>query len=500
MLTVDKTNDQNCFAVIDLGSNSFHMLIAKAVAGDLQTIGRVKRKVRLAAGLDENNQLSIEAMQRGWECLSLFAERLQDIPKDNITIVATATLRLAANAQQFVEKAELILGHPIRVISGEEEAQTIYKGVAHTSSTLGKQLVIDIGGASTEVVIGDGFDPLLYKSLNMGCVTYLEKYFEDGLLTHDNFEAATNAAKEIIAPIIAEYKELGWLSVSGASGTVQAIQEIMIAQRQDDLLTLDKLNAIKHQAVLYKSIDKLDLPGLMQERKLVFASGLSILIALFESLSIEVMGLAGGALREGVLYSMIPELHNSDIRARTVNSFLTRYHIDATQSQRVADIALLLANQVKHEWQLSDEDLSILEAAAKLHETGLLIGYKKYGQHGAYVMTNTDMPGFTKAQKNRLVFLVKYHKEDIDKVNLESLGCFSDVTNKLLHILRLSVILSMRRQDDVLPELKLITSDNDLSIVIPHIWFSQHPLMQAELEAECEYLRKAGQVLHIAVN
>ena len=252
--------DNKVFAVIDLGSNSFHMLIAKNVAGDLQTIGRVKRKVRLAAGLDENNMLSLEAMQRGWECLSLFAERLQDIPAANKTIVATATLRLASNAKQFIEKAELILNHKVNVISGEEEAKTIYKGVAHTSSTTGKQLVIDIGGASTEVVIGDRFTPLLYKSLNMGCVTFLEKYFQGGLLTHDNFSAATAAAHKIVAPIVEEYKKVGWLSVSGASGTVQAIQEIMIAQRQDDALTLDKLNAIKHQAVLYKTIDNLELP------------------------------------------------------------------------------------------------------------------------------------------------------------------------------------------------------------------------------------------------
>ena len=500
MLTVAKKQDKSCYAVIDLGSNSFHMLIAKSVAGDLQTIGRVKRKVRLAAGLDNNNQLSVEAMQRGWECLALFAERLQDIPATNITIVATATLRLAVNAKQFVEKAELILGHPIRVISGEVEAKTIYKGVAHTSSTIGKQLVIDIGGASTEVVIGDGFTPLLYKSLHMGCVTFLEKYFSDGKLTHENFDAATDAAKKVIKPVVEQYKQLGWCNVSGASGTVQAIQEIMIAQRQDDLLTLDKLNAIKHQAVLYKSIDKLDLPGLAQERKLVFASGLSILIALFESLEIDVMGLAGGALREGVLYSMIPELHNKDIRERTIGSFVTRYYIDETQSKRVADIAINLAKQVFDKWQLNAEDLGILNAAARLHETGLLIGYKKYGQHGAYIMANTDMPGFTKAQKSRLIFLIKYHKEDLLKLSAVDLGCFSEVTYKLLRILRLSVLFSMRRQDDVLPELKLIANDDELSIVIPHIWLSQHPLMQSELESEAYYIVKAGMKMHIAVN
>ena len=207
------------YAVIDLGSNSFHMLIAKSIAGGLQTIGRVKRKVRLAAGLDKGNVLSTEAMQRGWECLALFAERLQDIPDKNITIVATATLRLATNADVFKNHAEKILGHNINVISGELEARTIYKGVAHTSSCTGKQLVIDIGGASTEVVIGKAFDALHYKSLNMGCVTYLERYFKDCQLSKSNFNAAIKAARTVIDEISPEYKAAGWQIASGASGT-----------------------------------------------------------------------------------------------------------------------------------------------------------------------------------------------------------------------------------------------------------------------------------------
>lgn len=498
VMTTAALND--VYAVIDLGSNSFHMLIAKAVAGDIQTIGRVKRKVRLAAGLDENNQLSIEAMQRGWECLALFAERLQDIAPDNITIVATATLRLANNANQFIEKAEVILNHKVNVISGEEEAKTIYKGVAHTSSTIGKQLVIDIGGASTEVVIGNGFEPLLYKSLNMGCVTFLERYFDQGVLNHKNFDNAIAAAKQVVAPIVSEYKELGWLSVSGASGTVQAIQEIMIAQRQDDSLTLDKLNAIKHQAVLYKNIDTLELPGLAQERRLVFASGLAILIALFESLDIDAMGIAGGALREGVLYHMIPELHFGDIRKRTLNSMLQRYHIDETQANRVAELAMKLAQDVATDWQLTSSHIQILSAAAKLHETGLLVEYKQYQKHGAYIVKHADMPGFAPSEKKLLEFLVGQHKEDISLHLSKKLGACSDLALKLLRILRIAVILTMRRKDDVLPHIKLITNNNDLSLVVPHIWWSQHPLMQSELEQEARYQRVLDTELHIAVN
>ncbi|MGB0924034.1 MAG: guanosine-5'-triphosphate,3'-diphosphate pyrophosphatase, partial [Pseudoalteromonas shioyasakiensis] len=242
-------DNNNVFAVIDLGSNSFHMLIAKHIAGGVHTIGRVKRKVRLAAGLDENNTLSSDAMQRGWECLALFAERLQDIPKQNISIVATATLRLATNAQEFKTQAEKILNHKINIISGELEARTIYKGVAHTSACQGKQLVIDIGGASTEVVIGKGFEALLYKSLDMGCVTYLERYFQNGLLSESNFDNAISAAHKVIAPIKSQYIETGWELAIGASGTVQAIQEILAATGQTDLLSLEKLQHIKAEAI-----------------------------------------------------------------------------------------------------------------------------------------------------------------------------------------------------------------------------------------------------------
>ncbi|OUL55868.1 guanosine-5'-triphosphate,3'-diphosphate diphosphatase [Pseudoalteromonas ulvae] len=484
---------QNVYAVIDLGSNSFHMLIAKSVAGSLQTIGRLKRKVRLAAGLDSDNVLSIAAMQRGWECLSLFAERLQDIPATNITIVATATLRLATNADQFIEQAEKILNHKINIISGETEAKTIYKGVAYTSAAIGKQLVIDIGGASTEVVIGDGFTPLHYKSLNMGCVTYLERYFKDGELTHQNFNDAIKAAHLVIAKISQQYKETGWLSVSGASGTVQAIQEIMIAQRQDDLLTLDKLNAIKHQAVLYKNIHKLELPGLLEERRLVFASGLAILIALFEALEIETMGLAGGALREGVLYSMIPELQNHDIRQRTIDSFIERYHVDQVQGHRVAELTRTLALQVEKSWEIEEhEGVSLLYAAAQLHEVGLLIEYKQYQKHTSYIIRNTDMPGYSQTQHKIIGQLVKQHRADIERKSLQTFGNQDEFVMRILRILRLAVILTMRRKNDVLPDITLHAEQDKLVLSLPSHWLSQHPLMQTELEQEVQYQKKAG--------
>lgn len=333
------------YAAIDLGSNSFHMLVVRHIDGSVQTMAKIKRKVRLAAGLDENNALSLEAMQRGWDCLSLFAERLQDIPKENIRIVGTATLRTATNVNEFLVKANQILGHPIEVIPGEEEAATIYKGVAHTSGGMGRRLVVDIGGASTEFIIGEGFEAKALTSLKMGCVTWLERHFRDRQLNTTNFNNAIAAAKQTLEPILKQYCELGWNVCVGASGTVQALQEIMLAQGMDEIITLPKLKRLQKQAMMSDHLEELEIEGLTLERALVFPSGLSILIAIFESFQIEEMTLAGGALREGLVYEMVEGLRQDDIRARTLCSIQRRYQIDQHYALQVANLASKLLQQ-----------------------------------------------------------------------------------------------------------------------------------------------------------
>ena len=210
------------YAAIDLGSNSFHMLVVREVAGSIQTLSRIKRKVRLAAGLSQDNRLSQEAMERGWQCLRLFSERLQDIPQQQIRVVATATLRLAVNAHEFLDKAQEILGCPVQVISGEEEARLIYQGVAHTTGGADQRLVVDIGGASTELVTGTGAQTTSLFSLSMGCVTWLERYFTDRHLAQENFDTAEQAAREVLRPVADELRRHGWKVCVGASGTVQA--------------------------------------------------------------------------------------------------------------------------------------------------------------------------------------------------------------------------------------------------------------------------------------
>ncbi len=485
------------YAAIDLGSNSFHMLVVRHIDGSIQTMAKIKRKVRLAAGLDENNALSLEAMQRGWDCLSLFAERLQDIPPDNIRIVGTATLRTATNVEVFLTKAKQILGYPIDVISGEEEAATIYKGVAHTSGGLGRRLVVDIGGASTELIIGEGFDAKALTSLKMGCVTWLERHFKDRQLNAHNFNQAIQAAKDTLQPILEQYTQIGWDVCVGASGTVQALQEIMLAQGMDEVITHAKLKRLQKQAMLADHLEELEIEGLTLERALVFPSGLSILIAIFELLNIEAMTLAGGALREGLLYDMVAELRQDDIRARTIASVQTRYQLDNQYGQQVANLAQrLLESCGAAQWVEEPQAEMLLIAAAKLHEIGLTIDFKKGGEHSAYLLQNLDLPGFTRAQKHCLAELTRRYREQLTSLP-EQHAISASSAKRLLRLLRLAVLLTHRRSAELEPNIGLEAHGDKLKLSIDAAWLAANPLTAAELELEAHRQTDIGWPLMI---
>lgn len=485
------------YAAIDLGSNSFHMLVVRHIDGSVQTMAKIKRKVRLAAGLNENNALSTEAMQRGWDCLSLFAERLQDIPKENIRIVGTATLRTAINVDIFLEKANQILGYDINVISGEEEAATIYKGVAHTSGGSGRRLVVDIGGASTEMIIGEGFSAKALTSLKMGCVTWLERHFKDRQLTATNFNNAIEAAKSTLSPILDSYTDIGWDVCVGASGTVQALQEIMLAQGMDEVITHAKLKRLQKQAMITERLEELEIEGLTLERALVFPSGLSILIAIFELLEIDSMTLAGGALREGLAYEMVDELRQEDIRARTIKSVQSRYQMDVSYGEQVAVVAQTLLEQAgAEEWVSEPQAGVLLQTAAKLHEIGLTIDFKKGGEHSAYLLQNLDLPGFTRAQKHYLGELTRRYREQL--TSLPEQHAISGTSSKrILRILRLAILLTHRRNPALEPEFKLATDGNNLTLTLSKQWLADNPLTAAELEIESNRQTDIGWPLNI---
>ncbi|WP_260261390.1 guanosine-5'-triphosphate,3'-diphosphate diphosphatase [Vibrio intestinalis] len=487
------------YAAIDLGSNSFHMLVVRHIDGSVQTMAKIKRKVRLAAGLDENNALSQEAMQRGWDCLSLFAERLQDIPKENIRIVGTATLRTAINVDVFLNKANQILGHEIEVISGEEEAATIYKGVAHTSGGSGRRLVVDIGGASTELIIGEGFEPKALTSLKMGCVTWLERHFKDRQLTITNFNNAIEAAKQTLQPILKQYTDIGWDVCVGASGTVQALQEIMLAQGMDEVITHAKLKRLQKQAMLADHLEELEIEGLTLERALVFPSGLSILIAIFELLEIDSMTLAGGALREGLVYDMVDDLKQSDIRARTITSVQNRYQLDVAYANQVATLAQRLLSQCEQDWITEAQGAVMLDSAAKLHEIGLTIDFKKGGEHSAYLLQHLDLPGFTRAQKHFLGEIARRYREQLS--SLPEQHALSGTSGKrVLRLLRLAVLLTHRRNPELEPEISLSSNGDKLTLAISAKWLANNPLTAAELEIEANRQSDIGWPLTIEAN
>lgn len=476
------------YAAIDLGSNSFHMLIVREVAGSIQTLARIKRKVRLAAGLDQQNLLSHEAMLRGWQCLKLFSERLQDIPREQIRVVATATLRLASNADVFLNKAEDILGCPVQVIAGEEEARLIYHGVAHTTGGSEKRLVVDIGGGSTELVTGSGAQAITLLSLPMGCVTWLERYFADRHLTKKNFDLAEQAALDIISPVKAPLLENGWQICVGASGTVQALQEIMVAQGMDERITLVKLQQLKQRAILCDKLEHLEIEGLTIERALVFPSGLSILIAIFKALKIQTMTLAGGALREGLVYGMLHLPIEQDIRQRTLRSLQRRYLLDSEQANRVAELADNFLQQVASEWQLDNYAREMLNSTCLIHEIGLNIDFKQAPLHAAYLIRHLDLPGFTPAQKKLLATLLQNQSNILDLPLLNQQNAIpSRQAQHLCRIVRLAIIFASRRRDDTLPAVYLRANGDDLNVIVPLGWLEQHPLRSEELEQESRW-------------
>ncbi|CCW29738.1 Guanosine-5'-triphosphate,3'-diphosphate pyrophosphatase [Xenorhabdus nematophila F1] len=477
------------YAAIDLGSNSFHMLVVREVSGSIQVVTRIKRKVRLAAGLDKHNHLSQQAMERGWQCLQLFSEYLQDIPATHIRVVATATLRLAANSDEFVRKASEILGISVSIISGKEEAQLIYHGVAHTTGGPEKRLVVDIGGGSTELVTGTGAKANQLFSLEMGCVTWLERYFSDRNLTEDNFAKAESAAHDILSPVTAILLEQGWQICVGASGTVQALQEIMIAQGMDELITLPKLQQLKYQAIECGKLEELEIDGLTLERALVFPSGLAILIAIFQALNIESMTLAGGALREGLVYGMLNLSVEQDIRTRTLHNIQQRFQLDTEQAQRVKQLTEYFCQQIAKPWELDERCRELLSSACLLHEIGLCIDFRQGAEHSAYLISHLDLPGYTPAQKRLLAILLKNQSGSVDLASLSQQNSLPLLqVQRLCRLLRLAIIFtSRRRNDDTLSALRLQVENDTLIITLPQQWQIQHPLRAEALQQEIKW-------------
>jgi exopolyphosphatase/guanosine-5'-triphosphate,3'-diphosphate pyrophosphatase len=491
----------NHVAALDIGSNSFHLVVARILAGHVQIVHRVKQKVRLAEGLDDNNLLSQEAIERGMEALKLVAETLQGLHPESVRIVATYTLRRASNYQEFAEKARHILSYPIEVISGIEEARLIYSGVAHTQVDDGQRLVIDMGGGSTECIIGEGFKPLLMRSLQMGCVSFTQKFFVKKELKREYFEKAITAATQRIEMVDSRYQELGWQSCIGTSGTIRNILSLVeqinpTSVGSIHLTDLEQLITICCEA---GSVEQLPFSNIQAERLTVFAAGLAILTAIFKSFKIETMSYSPAALREGVLYELEDQLnHKEDIRERTIKSLTLRYDLDIHQAQRVLETASELYDACASKWQLDQGFYKdMLAWSAWLHEVGLQINSRGYQRHSAYVLQHVDMLGFNQEQQLLLSTLVRFQRK---RIRLEDMPVFTQFNQnrvyKLIALLRLSVLLNLQRQKDFIPLMQIKAKTEGLAILFPEKWLEERPTFLANLEKEIEQI----QVIDIELN
>lgn len=483
------SRNADLFAAIDLGSNSFHMLVVRRLSGSVQTIAKVKRKVRLAAGLDNQMALSNEAMERGWHCLELFAERLQSLPPSQVRVVATATLRLATNADVFLTRAEKILGDKVELITGEQEAELIYQGAAYTSAGSDQRLILDIGGASTELIIGQGFSIHRAISLDMGCVRFSEAYFSHGIYSQERFEQAIEAAQTLVAPLTSSYQEFGWQQCLGASGTFQAIQEIQLSQGQSEAITLARLEQLQEQVIACGSLEALSIKGLAYNRKPVFAGGLAILIGLFKQLEIKQLKLSGGALREGLIYGMIqtPETQQTtSVRQQTLTALADKYHLDKVHAEQCRAAALALFEHYKEHWPIEQrEGEELLGCAALLHEIGLNIGFVDSHKHGAYILSHTPQPGFSKTQQALLATLVGNSCGPIEPSELEAIRGYSQAqVQGLVRILRWAIILTAHRTPSLVLPSNFITDQTSTTWEMPANWCSLHPLTASELREE----------------
>ncbi|MEJ5177933.1 exopolyphosphatase [Erwinia sp. MYb416] len=480
------------FAAIDLGSNSFHMVIARVVDGAMQVLGRLKQRVHLADGLDSNNVLSEEAIQRGLGCLALFAERLQGFSPANVTIVGTHTLRQAINAEDFLQRAADVIPYPIEVISGHEEARLIFMGVEHTQPEKGRKLVIDIGGGSTELVIGEDFEPKLVESRRMGCVSFANMYFPGGAISKENFNRARLAAVQKLETLAWQYRLMGWQFALGASGTIKAACEVLLAMgEKEKLITPERLELLYNEVIKHKSFDALSLPGLSDERKGVFVPGLAILCGVFDALAIREQRLSDGALREGVLYEMEGRFRHQDIRSRTAQSLANHYAIDSDQARRVLETTELLYEQwrAQNTRQANPQLAALLKWAAMLHEVGLTINHSGMQRHSAYILQNTNLPGFNQDQQTLLATLVRYHRKGVKVEDMPRLTLFKRKQFlPLVFLLRLGTLLNNQRQATTKPsDLQLQTDDGNWTLTFPTGYFSQNNLVQLDLEREQTY-------------
>ncbi|WP_019520025.1 exopolyphosphatase [Faucicola boevrei] len=505
---VNNLSHSELMAAIDLGSNSFHLAIARLDHHEVRKLASMSEKVQLANGLDENNVLSEEAIERGVACLSRFVGRLDAVSPERLRVVATNTLRQAKNADEFIRRANAVLPKPIEIIAGREEARLIYLGVSHTNASTDKRLVIDIGGGSTEFIIGKGFDPILTESLQMGCVSFSKRFFVNGEINEKNFEKAIAQARKELLVISRQYQKTGWDSVTGSSGTIKAVKQILVNLGMDDndQITFKGVKYLQKQLIKIKHIDNIDFAEIKDTRKAVLPAGVAVLLASMSVLGIDTMAYSDGALREGVMYDMLGRFASEDVRDRSVQALMNRYSVDAKQAKRVVKTAKQLFDQVQDTLGLDEEDADLLRRGAYLHEIGLAVSHSGYHRHSAYLLANSDIDGFSQTDKSRLAQMVMHHRR---KLKSEGYQLISQAGGeKLVYLtllLRLAVLIHhSRSKQEILPLTLTLSDKNHWQIGInPKLsqdfdqTLDNSQLLLSDLQEESQLWQKWGMSLDI---
>ncbi len=482
------------FAAIDLGSNSFHMVIARLAQGEIRVVETLGEKVQQAAGLDKKGYLSNEAQERGLDCLGRFAQRLVGLPPQAVRVVGTNTLRAARNRQEFIYRARQVLGYPIEIISGREEARLIYLGVAHGLPAVeGKRLVVDIGGGSTEFTIGEWYEPLVLESLHMGCVSYMSRFFEGGRLSEERMRRAEAAARLELVNIEQEYRRVGWQQCVGSSGTIKAAHGALLANGWSaEGITREGLAQLRKAILKKDTCEQIEIDGVTESRRLVFPAGLAILGAVFEAFRIERMDFSEYALREGVLHDLVGRYQHEDVRERTINALQERHHVDVTHAHMVEHTAQVILSQVEESWKLTDPVLrDWLRWAVRLHEIGLSISHTQFHKHGAYLVEHSDLTGFSRSEQLAVALLVRGHRR---KIPLDEFGTLPEAERETLLqlciVMRLAILLHHSRAEETLPVFALKAKKRKLTLQFATGWLDAHPLTRADLEQEARYLKK----------
>jgi exopolyphosphatase/guanosine-5'-triphosphate,3'-diphosphate pyrophosphatase len=492
--------DGELIAAVDMGSNSYHMVVARVEHGEPRVIDRLRETVRMAAGLRADGTLDAEHRARALNCLARFGQRIAGVPSSRVRAVATNTVRRLASPQTFLTAAEASLGHPVEIVSGREEGRLIFLGASHDlPASRESRLVIDVGGGSTEFIIGRGFAPMHTESVQAGCIASTLRFFPGGKLNRKRWQRANNEIGVLLQQFAEDYRESGWVEAFGSSGTAKAIGSVVQTMRfSDDGITPASLAQLRDALLAQGQIETLKLPGLADDRAPVIAGGVVIFEAAFEALGIERLRVCESSMREGLLWDLLGRAGGSDPRTASIDALASRYGVDRAQARRVESTALMFFDQIARIWKLDAEAREWLSWSARVHEIGLAIAHSQHHHHGAYILRNADLAGFSRQEQQLLAAIVESHRRKPDKATFSALPQrYRQLGRYITALLRLGVLFRRARRAESLPQMQLAATTQRLRLTVPAAWLDQHPLSEADLEQEQAPLNELGLLLEV---